>query len=78
MENAVIITSEGRIKKNIQWLPKNLDYQGIARRLIPVEPMPPGAQPIYDRDIDVSAVLFDEKKKRRFKVIDRTIKRHCG
>jgi hypothetical protein len=37
---------------------KNLDYQGLARRALVVDPLPQGALPIYDRDIDVSAVVI--------------------
>ncbi len=36
---------------------KNLDYQGIARRALVVDPLPQGALPVYDRDIDVTAVV---------------------
>lgn len=36
---------------------KNLDYHGIARRALVVDPLPQGALPVYDRDIDVTAVV---------------------
>ena len=36
---------------------RNLDYQGIARRALVVDALPQGALPVYDRDIDVSAVV---------------------
>ena len=36
---------------------RNLDYQGIARRALVVDPLPQGALPVYDRDIDVAAVV---------------------
>jgi len=36
---------------------KNLDYHGIARRVLVVDPLPQGATPTYDRDIDVAAVV---------------------
>ena len=36
---------------------RNLDYQGIARRALVVDPLPQGADPKYDRDIDVAAVV---------------------
>lgn len=36
---------------------RNLDYQGIARRAVVVDPLPQGALPVYDRDIDVAAVV---------------------
>lgn len=37
---------------------RNLDYHGIARRALIVDPLPQGAIPTYDRDIDVSAVVI--------------------
>lgn len=36
---------------------RNLDYQGIARRALVVDPLAQGALPTYDRDIDVAAVV---------------------
>jgi hypothetical protein len=36
---------------------RNLDYQGVARRALVVDPLPQGALPVYDRDIDVAAVV---------------------
>src|SRR5690349_7405362 len=36
---------------------RNLDYHGIARRALVVDPLPQGAIPTYDRDIDVAAVV---------------------
>lgn len=37
---------------------RNLDYQGLARRALVVDPLPQGALPVYDRDIDVTAVVI--------------------
>jgi hypothetical protein len=37
---------------------RNLDYQGVGRRVLVVDPLPQGALPVYDRDIDVSAVVI--------------------
>ena len=37
---------------------RNLDYQGVARRALAVDPLPQGAIPAYDRDIDVAAVVI--------------------
>ena len=36
---------------------RNLDYMGIARRTLVLDPLPQGALPVYDRDIDVAAVI---------------------
>ncbi len=37
---------------------RNLDYHGIARRALVVDPLAQGALPTYDRDIDVAAVVI--------------------
>ena len=37
---------------------RNLDYSGIGRRALVVDPLPQGALPTYDRDIDVSACVI--------------------
>lgn len=37
---------------------RNLDYQGIARRALVIDPIPMGATPSYERDIDVAAVVI--------------------
>lgn len=37
---------------------RNLDYHGIARRLLVVDPLSQGAYPTYERDIDVAAVVI--------------------
>lgn len=36
---------------------RNLDYQGMARRALVVDPLENGALPVYDRDIDVAAYV---------------------
>jgi hypothetical protein len=36
---------------------RNLDYQGVGRKALVVDPLPQGALPVYDRDIDVAAVV---------------------
>lgn len=35
---------------------RNLDYMGVGRKALVPDPLPQGALPVYDRDIDVSAV----------------------
>ncbi len=37
---------------------RNLDYQGIGRKALRVDPLPQGALPVYDKDIDVSASVI--------------------
>ncbi len=39
----------------------SLDYQGIARKLFTVDPLPQGALPVYDRDIDVPAFAISKR-----------------
>jgi hypothetical protein len=55
-----IMTQEGKIalaQAMANPIRRNLDYQGIARRTLVVDPLPQGALPVYDRDIDVAAVV---------------------
>lgn len=55
-----ILTQEGKValaQAMANPIRRNLDYQGIARRALVVDPLPQGATPTYDRDIDVSAVV---------------------
>lgn len=55
-----IMTQEGKIalaQSMANPIRRNLDYQGIARRTLVVDPLPQGALAVYDRDIDVSAVV---------------------
>jgi len=37
---------------------RNLDYQGVGRKALIVDPLPPGAIAVYDKDIDVSATVI--------------------
>ncbi len=55
-----ISTQEGKValaQAMASPIRKNLDYMGIARRALVVDPLPQGAMPTYDRDIDVAAVV---------------------
>jgi hypothetical protein len=55
-----IFSNEGKIalaQSMANPIRRNLDYQGIARRALVVDPLPQGALPVYDRDIDVTAVV---------------------
>lgn len=55
-----IMTHEGKLalaQAMANPIRRNLDYQGIARRALVVDPLPQGALPVYDRDIDVAAVV---------------------
>jgi hypothetical protein len=56
-----IMTQEGKIalaQAMANPIRRNLDYHGIARRALVVDPLPQGAMPVYDRDIDVAAVVI--------------------
>lgn len=56
-----IMTQEGKValaQAMANPIRRNLDYQGIARRALVVDPLPQGALPVYDRDIDVTAVVI--------------------
>lgn len=37
---------------------RNLDYQGVGRRVLVIDILPQGALPVYDRDIDVAAAVI--------------------
>lgn len=60
MVKRALQTTEGKIALGqAMALPirRNLDYQGVARRALVVDPLPNGALAVYDRDIDVAAVV---------------------
>lgn len=55
-----VMTNEGKLalaQAMANPIRRNLDYHGIARRALVVDPLPQGALPTYDRDIDVAAVV---------------------
>ena len=60
-----IMTQEGKIalaQAMANPIRRNLDYQGIARRLLVVDPLPQGVNPqLYERDIDVAAAVISSK-----------------
>lgn len=56
-----IMTQDGKIalaQAMANPIRRNLDYHGIARRALVVDPLPQGANPTYERDIDVAAVVI--------------------
>ena len=56
-----LMTQEGKIalgQAMANPIRRNLDYQGVGRRVLVVDPLPQGALPVYDRDIDVQAVVI--------------------
>jgi hypothetical protein len=61
MIHQALSTTEGKIalgQAMANPIRRNLDYQGVGRKALVVDPLPQGALPIYDRDIDVSAVVI--------------------
>ena len=55
----------GRMKlaqSMIQPLRTRLDYQSIGRKAVLVQPLPQGALPTYERDIDVASIVTDDDK----------------
>ena len=39
----------------------SLDYQGVGRKLIVVDPLPQGALPVYDKDIQIPATVISKR-----------------
>lgn len=61
MIKQALLTQEGKIALGQAMatpIRRNLDYQGVGRKALVVDPLPQGALPSYDRDIDVSAVII--------------------
>lgn len=61
MIHQALSTQEGKIalgQAMANPIRRNLDYQGVGRKALVVDPLPQGALPIYDRDIDVSAIVI--------------------
>ena len=56
-----LMTQEGKLSLGQAManpISRNFDYQGVGRRVLVVDPLPQGALPVYDRDIDVAAVVI--------------------
>lgn len=61
MISRALFTQEGKValaQAMANPIRKNLDYQGIARRALVVDPLVQGANATYDRDIDVAATII--------------------
>ena len=39
----------------------SLDYQGVGRKLLVVDPLPQGALPVYDKDVDARAFVVSKR-----------------
>lgn len=60
MIKQALLTQEGKVALGQAMatpIRRNLDYAGVGRKALVVDPLPQGALPVYDRDIDVSAVV---------------------
>lgn len=60
----LLLTSEGKMKLAASMqnpLRERLDYEGVFRRAAVVDPLPQGALPYYDRDVNVPAVVIGEE-----------------
>jgi HK97 family phage major capsid protein len=60
----LLLTPEGKMKLAASMqnpLRERLDYEGVFRRAAVVDPLPQGALPYYDRDVDVPAIVIGEE-----------------
>jgi hypothetical protein len=56
-----LMTQEGKValgQAMANPIRRNLDYQGVGRKALVVDPLPQGALPVYDKDIDVAAAVI--------------------
>jgi len=60
----LLLTPQGKMKLAASMqnpLRERLDYEGVFRRAAVVDPLPQGALPYYDRDVDVPAIVIGEE-----------------
>ncbi|MNB85422.1 Phage capsid family protein [compost metagenome] len=48
----------------------SLDYQGVGRKLLVVDPLPQGALPVYDKDVDAKAFVLSKRGQVPDQVIE--------
>lgn len=48
----------------------SLDYQGVGRKLLVVDPLPQGALPVYDKDVDARAFVISKRGKAPDQIIE--------
>lgn len=61
MLSQALLTTEGKValgQAMANPIRRNLDYQGVGRKALIVDPLPQGALPVYDKDIDVAAATI--------------------
>lgn len=64
--NKLLQTTEGKMKLAASMqnpLRERLDYEGVFRRAVVVDPLPQGALPYYDKDVNVPAIVIAEEGK---------------
>lgn len=57
-------TEEGRValaQAMANPIRTSLDYQGVGRKLLVVDPLPQGALPVYDKDVDAKAYVISKR-----------------
>jgi HK97 family phage major capsid protein len=60
----LLLSPQGKMKLAASMqnpLRERLDYEGVFRRAAVVDPLPQGALPYYDRDVDVPAIVIGEE-----------------
>jgi hypothetical protein len=66
-------TDEGRIalaQAMANPIRVSLDYQGVGRKLLVVDPLPQGALPVYDKDVDARAFVISKRGKAPDQIIE--------
>ena len=61
MLKKALMTQEGKValgQAMANPIRRALDYQGVGRKALVVDPLPQGALPVYDKDIDVTAAVI--------------------
>ena len=47
-----------------------MDYQGVGRKLLVVDPLPQGALPVYDKDVDARAFIISKRGQAPDQIIE--------
>lgn len=66
-------TEEGRValaQAMANPIRTSLDYQGVGRKLLVVDPLPQGALPVYDKDVDAKAFVISKRGQVPDQVIE--------
>ncbi|MDP4147559.1 MAG: phage major capsid protein [Bacillota bacterium] len=66
-------TEEGRTalaQAMVNPIRTSLDYQGVGRKLLVVDPLPQGALPLYDKDVDAKAYIISKRGSAPDQVVE--------